>query len=145
MLYQEASNLAAARESQDDFISQINVTPLVDVMLVLLIILMVTSSYVVARALGVDLPQAASSTSAGPERVLNILVQADGSYVLDDAKIALTELRSRLRLRSKSQSSALVSADGEAAHKHIVALLDLLKQEGVRELAIGVRQVSEQP
>jgi biopolymer transport protein ExbD len=129
----------AARRSDADFISEINVTPLVDVMLVLLIVMMVTASYVVTKSLGVDLPKAAEGGQS--EKSLVVTVESDGQWRLEGASINETQLRQEAAraLANNAQLRALIAADGSAAHRHVVAAMDLLRQVGIHRVAIGVR------
>ncbi len=129
----------AGRTEHDDFISDINVTPLVDVMLVLLIIMMVTASYVVARSLGVELPQA--GTSSETSQSLIVTIEPDGRWLMDSVPISEAELRARATAaRSKNAAvHALIAADGSAAHRHVVAAMDTLRAAGIQKVAIGVR------
>ena len=116
----------------------INVTPLVDVVLVLLIILMVTSSYAVSKSLPLQLPKAGTGESSdkGP---LAISIDAAGGLFLDGRPIGKSELRERVRSRpSRAETRALIAADGAVAHRAVVGVIDLLRAEGVNQLAINV-------
>lgn len=120
-------------------ITGINVTPLVDVVLVLLVVLMVASTYVVAQTIKVQLPKA-SATDGPAERPLKVIVLADGGLLLDDAPITKEALGTTLAARVKAdpQLSLVVSADAAVEHGRVVALIDLAKQAGVVLFAINV-------
>lgn len=123
----------------------INVTPLVDVVLVLLIILMVTSSYVASRSLPLQLPKAATGQRAddGP---LTIGIDAGGVLSLDGRPVAMNELGERLRRRKAvGDARAVVAADGAVAHRVVVGVIDLLRAEGVTQLAISVAPAPRVP
>src|ERR1700722_14010654 len=87
---------ASQTDADDEMISGINVTPLVDITLVLLIIFMVTTSYIVRQSIDVNLPRAANGgESIG--QTLMVVVHADGTIFVDGALMDETELRSRVR------------------------------------------------
>jgi biopolymer transport protein TolR len=119
-------------------ISGINVTPLVDVMLVLLVIFIVTAKIIVTPAVPLDLPQAAHGDEV--QVVLSVIVPlqgpllVNGSPVSDDA--ALTE-RARAALAGDPSLRAVIQADGAVPHRRIVQVLDLLRGAGLARVAFG--------
>ena len=124
--------------SDDEMISGINVTPLVDVVLVLLVVLMVTATYVASRSIPVDLPRAA--TSEATASVLAIALDRDGTLYLDGAKVSMALLRERVRqarLRDP-EVRAIIAADEQTRHGRVVVAIDMLRQEGVSRFAINV-------
>jgi biopolymer transport protein ExbD len=131
--------MASGNSQRDDFMSDINVTPLVDVMLVLLIVMMVATSYAVTRALKVDLPT--SNATSQTQRPLVIELDKEGHTRLDGRDCNLEELRSGLRkARSENQEpNALIAADGGTAHHWVVGVMDELRDASISKVAIGVR------
>jgi biopolymer transport protein ExbD len=127
-----------AASSRDGALTDINVTPLVDVMLVLLVVMMVTASTIVTRSLSVDLPVGKTGTSASSP--LNVTVTKQGQLFLDDHPVNESELRlAARRLRAQNeQAQALIAADGRTPHARVVAVLDLLRDERVNHVAVGV-------
>jgi biopolymer transport protein ExbD len=123
----------------DDLIVSINVTPLVDVVLVLLVVLMVTAGFVAAKALPVDLPKGA--TGEAVPKTIAITIDAEGKTYVDGGPAADDELRAAMRAarRADAQTRAVVAADGHAAHRNVVRVLDMLRQEGIVRFAINVR------
>jgi biopolymer transport protein ExbD len=130
-----------AQHSGDDqeMITGINVTPLVDVALVLLVILMVTATYIVARTIPLDLPKAATGEALAT--TLAISIDADGTAWLDGEAVDGAELRRRVRGASSpgTQARAVIAADGAARHRAVVKVIDLLRQEGITQFAINVQ------
>jgi biopolymer transport protein ExbD len=120
-------------------ISGINVTPLVDVVLVLLVILMVTAGYIASQAIPVDLP--AGATGETTPSALAISIDARGRRYLDGALIAEPELRAALRRarRASRDLRAIIAADGAVAHRDVIRLVDLLRQEGLYQFAFNIR------
>jgi biopolymer transport protein TolR len=128
-------------KNDDDLeITGINVTPLVDIMLVLLIIFLVTTTYIVKEAIKIELPRAAAATSP-VTRTLQILVTKTGQVFLDGAPADdATIIRKIADLRRGKQGDlqAVIGADRDARHGWVVHLLDLIKGEGVTNFAIEV-------
>jgi len=131
--------MATSNGLDDDApITGINVTPLVDVVLVLLIILMVTAGYLVSRTIPVDLPKGATGETT--TTTLAISVTAEGRTYLDAEPVERDALRARIRAAraADAQTRAVIAADGATAHREVVAVIDLLRQEGVARFAINV-------
>ena len=120
--------MAAAAHDNDEMITSINVTPLVDITLVLLIILMITASYVASKAIPLDLPKGATAETTPV--TLSVSIDKDGKTYLDAEPVDETALRARIR--------AAHAADGRAAHSHVVHVMDLLRREEVTKFAINV-------
>ena len=119
-------------------ISGINITPLVDVVLVLLVVLMVTATYVVSKAIPMDLPRAATGEASAA--MLAISVDEQGQLFLDAAPVSEDELRAALRKSGRAgETRVMIAADGSTAHRRVVRVLDLLRQEGVQHFAINVQ------
>lgn len=116
----------------------INVTPLVDVVLVLLVVLMVTAGYIVSKSIPVDLPKGATGESTGT--TLAISVDRKGHTYLEGQEIKGDRLRQRIR-ETKARDAdirAVIAADGGTSHRNVVSVIDLLRQEGVSRFAINV-------
>ena len=129
---------ASSERSDDAMITGINVTPLVDVALVLLVILMVTATYIAARTIPMDLPKAA--TGEGTSTTFAISVEASGALWLDGKRVTRPELRRAITRRAPARPRrAIIAADGATAHRHVVGVIDLLRQEGVSQFAINVQ------
>jgi biopolymer transport protein ExbD len=124
----------------DEPVAGINVTPLVDVVLVVLVALMVTATDMAAQNLGVELPRAATGSDATP-RTLAIALDATSRTFLDGAVVTEAELRSRVReAREKDPDvRATLAADGRISHSEVVHVMDLLREERVVHFALEVR------
>jgi biopolymer transport protein ExbD len=130
--------MAASTASDDELITGINVTPLVDVVLVLLVILMVTASYVVSRSIPLELPKGATSESL--PTTLSVSIGQDGALYLDGQTTDAPALRLRVRqaYAADAETRAVIAADGRARHAQVVKVIDLLRQEKVTRFAINV-------
>jgi biopolymer transport protein ExbD len=119
----------------------INVTPMVDVMLVLLVIMMVSATYIVSRALKVELPKSASSDEAskGP---ITVTLTKDHQVLFNQEPVSGdAELVARIKKARGADGEApnlVVSADGAALHGWVVHVIDLAKQQGITKFAINV-------
>lgn len=123
--------------NDDDLISEINVTPFVDVVLVLLVIFMVTAGFIVNKGLKIQLPQAATAEKLNLQRTFNILVSADGSIFLDGKPTTADELKSTgATAKAKGDKVvAMISADKDAVYSSVVGVMDALRQVGISEFA----------
>jgi biopolymer transport protein TolR len=125
-------------------ITGINVTPLVDITLVLLIIFMVTAKLVVRReAMTLDLPKA--TTGAEVQEIFSVAILADGSLRLDGQVIGELSLRERAAaaLAANKDLRAVIQAEGAVPHRTVMHVLDLLRRAGVAKVGFGVVKESE--
>jgi biopolymer transport protein ExbD len=128
-------------DENDELISGINVTPLVDVVLVLLIIFMVTATYIVRASIEVELPRAAhGGETAGT--VLAVVLTRDGQVFLDGVRRSEPELVARAQeaVRADRETRAVISADRAALHGAVVHVIDLVKDAGVTRFAIHIER-----
>lgn len=131
-----------ASDNSDDEITGINVTPLVDVMLVLLIIFMVTATYIANQAIGVNLPKAATGEDPGAKNLAFVLDKEEHLF-LNGAAItyeALPQLINEERSK-KPDLQALISADRETPHGAVIKLIDVIRKNGITEFAINVESM----
>jgi biopolymer transport protein ExbD len=121
-------------------ITGINVTPLVDVTLVLLIIFMVTARLITQRqTLPVDLPKAA--TGAEVQELLGLVIARDGRIELNGARVTTdAELLARVHAtrRATPDVRAVIKADAGVSHGQVMHVLDLLRQASVAKVGFGV-------
>lgn len=130
--------MSASTQQQGELIQGINVTPLVDVVLVLLIVLMLAASYTVSRALPMQLPRA-STGEATAQAPLAISVDITGASYVDGTPASLPALRQRVRqFHAQGGKHALIAADGGTQHRAVVSVIDVLRGEGVGQVAISV-------
>jgi biopolymer transport protein ExbD len=131
----------SAGNDNEETISGINVTPLVDVVLVLLIILMVTAQYAAERdAIPMDLPKAATGDGAVPT-TLSVSIDKDGHFFLNAKEVGEDGLRSAVReaYAKDKEARAVIAADGRVTHSQVVKVIDILRQEKVTKFAINVQ------
>ena len=126
--------MAATTLDGDDGIHGINVTPLVDIMLVLLIIFMIATRLDQPGALDVQLPKASTATEV-QAATLAVVVHRDGSLDLDGKRATLAEIQAAAQ-RSAPDTQALVSGDKGVDYERIIAVMDTLRRGGVFKLAL---------
>jgi len=124
-------------------IAAINVTPLVDVMLVLLVIMMVSATYIVSQTLKVDLPKS-STSDGGAATVAAVTVTAEHSLLFNKVPVSEAELAAKLRalIAEDRGMTLVVSADTKADHGAVVHVLDVARIEGVTSFAVNVERVA---
>jgi biopolymer transport protein ExbD len=137
--------MAGGSLDQDDGeITGINVTPLVDVMLVLLIVFMVTSTYIVQQSIQVQLPKADTGENTPKVKNLAFVVDKSGALFLDGKPIQLEDIAQRVQAERSAdanvQLQALVAADKETPHGFVVGLIDAVRRQGITDLAINVEK-----
>ncbi len=127
----------------DELVTGVNITPIVDVALVLLVVFLVTSSLIVSKSIQVEVPRAATASESAVG-LLALVVAASGElYVngqparVDDIPRAVAEARKRLDPGQKL--SGFVSADVSAPYGRFAEVVDRLRQEGVTEIALDTK------
>ena len=120
-------------------ITEINVTPLVDIMLVLLIIFMLTAHLIARQAIEIELPHASQST-APPPTTLAIALKADGAMFLNDKPVTPDALRAAIKdaVARDPKSQAIIAGDKRVSHGRVVWVLDTVKSLGITQLAIQI-------
>ncbi len=137
--------MAAKTHSDDDgLIAEINVTPLVDITLVLLIVFMVAAPMIMNQAIRVNLPKAATGKSPKSTTVAMTL-KKDGSVYLNGKKIDRTKLQRFLtgEAQRSPKTRAILSADRDVPHGTVVGYLDLLNRCGITRYAISVESAAK--
>ncbi len=125
----------------NDVIADINVVPLVDIILVVLIIFMVTAPMFMKPTINVNLPKAASGDQTAPSK-LNIALTADGRINLNGTFVGEQEVRTKAaeELAKNPDVQAIISADKDVPHGRVVGLLDVVKEAGVKKFAISIEK-----
>ncbi|MFN7130482.1 MAG: ExbD/TolR family protein [Myxococcales bacterium] len=130
-----------ASDNDEEMISGINVTPLVDIVLVLLIIFMVTATYIVKESIEVDLPRAANGgESTGV--MLNVIPTKESEIFVDGVKTDEPGLRGKVKeaVGKDKDARAIISADKTSQHGNVVRIIDIIKGEGIAKFAINIER-----
>ncbi|MCX5716205.1 MAG: biopolymer transporter ExbD [Candidatus Omnitrophica bacterium] len=127
------------KDVSDEILSEINVIPLVDISLVLLIIFMVTANYIMTSSFTVDIAQAAHAKAVAQADIVTISISRQGPMYLGNELVTTEELKRKIKaLRASNQDiSVMISVDKNAGFKNVVQVLDLLSELGITRLNIA--------
>lgn len=135
---------ATAGEDEEGLISGINVTPLVDVILVLLIIFMVTARIIHSQGMPMDLPKAAKGEQV--QTIFSVELTADKKTFVDSKQLpnddAILEL-ARSAFAKNKDLRAVIRADKKVEHGRVIHVLDLLKRTGIAKIAFAVSPIED--
>ena len=122
-------------------ISSINVTPFVDIVLVLLVVLMITAVQIVRGGIPVELPKAASAGEL-TKATLNIVIPKGGDLFLDGAQVSAAVLAQRVRdaAQEDPKVQVVIAADKSVAYQAVVRAIDIVKRNGVTRFALDIEQ-----
>lgn len=125
-------------------IVSINITPLVDIMLVLLVSFVATSVSLAEMRVPLDLPM--SSTGEAENTGFSVQVLAGGEYVVDGKELDKESLERLLVSRSRDEDikRATIAADGSVSHRRVFAVLELLRRAGITQIGFAVERAEHQ-
>jgi len=128
------------RKRREDL--RVDLTAMIDVVFLLLIFFMISTTFIDAPGIAVRLPEASTTVSRDEEKSLRIYLTKDGEISLNDESITLQGLEQRLKSYGARASSMtfLLHADTDARHGKVVALMDLAKTAGFGKLAIATEE-----
>lgn len=130
----------------DDSASVIDLTPLIDMVFILLIFFLVTSSFIRESAIAVERPKAATAVPNQNSRV-TLTITADSQIWLNDTPVDIRLLRSRLEQMglSSAQGSAVILADAATPTGLLVKTMDQLRLAGITAISVAASSVAEGP
>jgi biopolymer transport protein TolR len=130
-----------AQQDNDEEITGINVTPLVDIVLVLLIIFMVTANFIVRETVEVDLPRAAHGGET-VQGLVNVVIDKDGKLYFDGAEVAEDELSRKVTeaVAKDKDTRAIISADQALPYGRVMRLIDVVKGQGIARFALNIQK-----
>jgi biopolymer transport protein TolR len=133
--------MAAAQQNDEEEIVGINVTPLVDITLVLLIIFMVTATFIVRETVEVDLPRAANAGDT-VQGLVNVVMDKDSKLFLDGIEVDEPTLKTNIgtALQKDKDTRAIISADQSLAYGRVMRLIDLVKGQGIAKFALNIQK-----
>lgn len=125
----------------DEVIAEINIVPFVDIVLVLLITFMLTSSAIVKASFTVELPTAASAGSSVTSTV-NVVIDAGGKLYLDGSETTHEKLGAFVARASWKDKDlqAVISADKHVDYEHVVHAIDVVKSNGIKAFALNIQR-----
>lgn len=126
-------------DDDSELMSEINVTPLVDVMLVLVVVFLVTAP-LLTQTIPVNLPKAAQTSAPAPSDPVNLGISADGSLRYNDeavGDIAALESRMKTAISQDAETAFVVHADQSVQYQHVARLLASAHRSGVHRLSLA--------
>ncbi|MGZ3742233.1 MAG: ExbD/TolR family protein [Pseudobdellovibrionaceae bacterium] len=131
--------MAIRTDLDNEAIADINVVPLVDIILVVLIIFMVTAPLLIKPTISVNLPKAASGDQTAPSK-LNIALTAEGRINLNGSFVDEAAVKQKVtdEVAKNPEIQAIISADKDVPHGKVIGLLDIVKTAGVKKFAISI-------
>lgn len=129
------------KDSGDEILSEINVVPLVDISLVLLIIFMVTANYIAAPSLAVDVAQADHAKVVEQADIVTISISRDGPVYLENELVTTGELKRKMQVKygNNPNISVVLSVDKNVNFENVVRIFDSLSELGITKFNIAAR------
>lgn len=128
-----------AKDGKRSTFNEINITPLTDIFLVLLIIMMVIAPMLDQQGLNLAIPDYVEKTDDTPKenKILTVTVTEDNKYIIDDAEVPEKLLASTLKEKSRELNGGLmIEADGNSDHGAVVKLMDTARNTGINSISI---------
>mgnify|MGYP003633573006 FL=1 len=134
-------NLSPQKSDEPD----VNLTPMIDVVFLLLLFFMVSTSFIRESSLKVDLPEATGQVLAEQEKSIDIIINADGQFIVNSISLGTpnkTELSAQLKLAvgDNADPHIIITADAKADYQNIVTAMDSAQQLGYTRLTLATRQ-----
>jgi biopolymer transport protein ExbD len=138
--------MAGKFDLDDEGINDINITPFVDVVLVLLVIFMVTAPVMLKESLKVNLPKTLTSDITTKATTIGVAITKEGQVVLSGRLLSQDGLIEELKKISASapETNFLISADTDSRHGDVVRFIDLLKRNNLNRFALQVEKIKDQ-
>jgi len=124
----------------------INITPLIDIVFLLLIFFMLTTTFVESRGLQVKLPKASTASSSSTAKNIVISVNKNNLIYINDTPVTMNKLSTEIRnlLKSSKDPLLVLRADADTKHGETVTIMDIAKQAGINRIAIATAPVAKQ-
>jgi biopolymer transport protein ExbD len=137
--------MAFRRKKRDEV--RIEITPMVDVVFLLLIFFMISTSFVDSSAIGVNLPQASSGTPEGKQEEVKVYLEENGTIYFNEREVNMAELEELLNnyTGDAAGTSFKLLADKEVRHGRVISVVDLARENGFATLAIATRNPNASP
>lgn len=125
----------------------VNLTPMIDVVFLLLLFFMVSTSFIRESSLKVDLPEATGQALAEKHLPVDIVINADGQFIINNITLSNpenTELSALLKkaVGDKQDPHIIISADASTDYQHVVSAMDVAQQLGYTRLTLATRQTT---
>lgn len=129
--------------------TEVNMAPLIDVVFLLLIFFMVTTTFREESEIQIDLPKAANEPMDAMPEAIEVIIDRDGKFYVDDQALINTQVDTlkrafRQSLGERQNVPVIVSADANAPHQAVVKAMDAARQVGLSKLSIATRNFKEE-
>ncbi len=121
----------------------INITSLIDVMFLLLIFLLISSTFLEQPGIKLELPETKNSDTV-KQREFTLFVDKEGKIFLNEAEVSKIELEEKIKkvLPEMKDKAIILKADNSTSHGMVVKIMDIIKKSGVKKLVIGTKDES---
>lgn len=128
---------------------EINLIPLIDVLLVILIFLMVTTTYARFSELQINLPQAAGEPAREKPAQINVAVDAAGNYQINETSVSFSNVANLSDALKKAAGGAadpviIINADAKATHQSVINVMEAARQAGLTRITFATQQGEDQ-
>jgi biopolymer transport protein ExbD len=128
----------------------VNLTPMIDVVFLLLLFFMVSTSFIRESSLKVDLPEATGQTLTEKQSPIDIIINAEGQFIINETILLTPDNNELVALLKKAVGDTqnphiIISADANTDYQHIVSAMDVAQQLGYTRLTLATRQKTRQP
>jgi biopolymer transport protein ExbD len=132
---------ASMNDNQEDAIATINVTPFVDIILVVLIIFMVTTPFIMNPSINIQLPKSSTGDKTIPTQ-LNIGVSSEGKIYLNGklADETTLSIQAKAMIEANPDLQAVINADKDVSHGRVITIIDKVKTAGIEKFAISIEK-----
>lgn len=137
--------MASKLDDNDEGFNDINITPFVDVVLVLLVIFMVTAPVMIKESLKVNLPKTLTSDITSKADSIGVAITKEGQVLFNGKLLGPDGLQAELARISKEapETNFLISADTDSRHGDVVRMIDMLKKNNLNRFALQVEKIKE--
>ncbi|MGB5538770.1 MAG: biopolymer transporter ExbD [Gammaproteobacteria bacterium] len=138
-------NLQPGSEDEPD----VNLTPLIDVVFLLLIFFMVSTTFEQQSRIQIELPEATADATAQDDDTLEILVDAQGRYFIGDQQVINSELKTlktaiRKAAGNRGELPVTIRADANTPHQAVIRVLDATSQLGLTHISLATSKIEDQ-
>lgn len=138
-------NLQPGSEDEPD----VNLTPLIDVVFLLLIFFMVSTTFEQQSRIQIELPEATADATAQEDDTLEILVDAQGRYFIGDQQVINSELKTlktaiRKAVGNRGELPVTIRADANTPHQAVIRVLDATSQLGLTHISLATSKIEDQ-
>ena len=119
---------------------QINVLPFIDIMLVLLVVVLVSASFVTKCSIPVDLPKVSEGKKAVTEKMKTIAIDKNGVFYFESKRVSFEKLKQNILNLDPNKDTILIKSDAKSQFKNFVKVINFLKTKGFKKISIETQK-----